>query len=222
MPVGEGERALFTRLWCFLGPDPSTSKEDRFLDSQLSRSLLAICDAKLILSKAYHVSYVERRRRFLERFPEPTRLRSLVDWGLGHKLRPDTAPGPRVLFREIHAIYLDAMLEFARAARCRRFRELWDYADSIRGWVPRSPRAYRYKERLKTLLGCSTATTRYVQILQLKLYAVAAYPDAESGLENTDFGRRARAVATELTGEDADKWNWNELREKTLRLIESG
>ena len=125
MPLEEAQGELFTRLWTFIGAWRAdmggralAPEESEFLCGQLSKALIAIMDARLILNGAYDASY----RRRLERFKmqngacEET---SLCEWAVKYKLAPHAAapPAPPIeMFFMIKKLYMNTLRRFYAAA----------------------------------------------------------------------------------------------------------
>ena len=225
MPLAEGEKLLFTRLWCFLGPladefrtRPPDATEAAFMAGQMSKALLAVGEARLMCNGAYTVKYAERLSRLETICAGPTNLLDLIRWATRYKLRPDRAeiPEPVALYHRVRRHYLQAMFDFVQTARGRSFSDWQDYAESIHGWIPPRPKLEAAKRAVKALLGRRQPDAPAVDLLRLKLYVVIAY-----GVEAPDprYIDLARQTAHRLTGLDTRDMCWEGLRLETLKLL---
>ena len=90
----EGEILFFTRLWTFSGGLTSSinlTKDDfRFFRYQMSKAILAVMDAVLLINQSYHTSYKMRCEILLKKKFELVRDSDYVlfKWALDQKLSP--------------------------------------------------------------------------------------------------------------------------------------
>ena len=224
MPIAEGEKLLHTRLWCFLGAFTDsfchrqpTPAEASFLISQMSKALLAICDAELMLRGAYQVSYQNKVQHFVSRVHPSNALQDLAQWALQYKLHPETAPhpDPLPLFYNTRNHFLDCLFRFAQTVRRCRFDSWQSYAAHFHGWVLPNPRIDRIKRIVKMLLGRSSPDSRYIDMVRLKLLmAVAQNPE-----HRNMYLPLCRQIAGRYQTEDTQSWDWETLRLQTLTML---
>lgn len=224
MPVCEGEKLLHTRLWCFLGAYSAefekrepTQEETAFLISQMSKALLAICDAQLMLKKDYQVKYAQKSQHFLEKVSAPEDLKNLIKWATQYKLNPEEAekPQPLSLYRSVKSHFLTTLFHFAQNARKARFKNWIDYGEQFHGWVTPSPRLTRLKRVIKKIMGRTTSDGRYEDLVRLKLYLVIASEVAQ----NQPYLERCHALLTKHQTGKSIPQDWESMRKHTLELL---
>ncbi|MBT3602311.1 MAG: hypothetical protein HN521_04520 [Candidatus Latescibacteria bacterium] len=225
LPLAEGEKLLHTRLWCFLGPYTTefeerqpTDEEAVFMASQMSKAILAICDANLMLKHDYQVQYQNKSSHFLSNIGAKEELRDLVRWATDYKLRPaaTTIPPPLPLYSEVREHFLDNLFRFAQAARKTKFQSWVDYGEKFYGWVSDRPRKDRVKQKLKVLIGRAGPPTRYNDLVRLKLYMVLAgdVTNQEQYLE------KIQAILRQHSPDENRSDDWETLRKHTLQLLD--
>ncbi|MFT5367939.1 MAG: hypothetical protein ACI8V2_002902 [Candidatus Latescibacterota bacterium] len=224
MPLAEGEKLLHTRLWCFLGAYTTefeqrtpTREESVFMASQMSKALLAICDANLMLRHNYQVLYNNKSSYFLKDVPAREELKDLVRWATQYKLSPDEAdiPAPLTLYKSVREHFLENLFNFAQSARRTKFTDWIDYGEEFYGWVTPNPKLTRTKHQIKTLLGRVGPPTQYDDLVRLKLYMVLA----GEGANQTQYIEKARDLMNKHRKQQNLPNNWETLRKHTLELL---
>ncbi len=94
IPLVQAQLLLTTRMWCFIGVKPcdvlssrcGTEEDRRFALRQLSKALMAVGDALLMLHKLYCVKYAEKAERFRSVGGLSDADHKLVSWGYAFKL----------------------------------------------------------------------------------------------------------------------------------------
>jgi len=224
MPLCEGEKLLHTRLWCFLGAYTAdfetrepTKEETSFLISQMSKALLAICDAHLMLRGDYQVQYTNKSQHFLDNTSAPEDLKKLIRWATQYKLNPEEAdkPNPLTLFQLTRTHFLETLFNFAQNARKTRFKDWMDYGQHFQGWVTPTPRRTRLKWIIKKIIGRQTSDDRYVDLVRLKLYMVVA----SETTQNQAYLKQCHALLTKYKIETSIPENWESMRKNTLELL---
>jgi hypothetical protein len=224
MPLCEGEKLLHTRLWCFLGAYSAhfetrqpTEDEASFLISQMSKALLAICDAHLILQGDYQVKYANKSQHFLNNIPASEDLKNLIRWATQYKLNPDEAdkPNPIHLYQLTRTHFLATLFNFAQNARKTRFNDWMDYGENFHGWVTPTPRRTRLKRYIKKIIGRQISDGRYEDLVRLKLYLVVASEVAQ----NHAYLERCHVLLTKYQTATSIPEDWESMRKHTLELL---
>ena len=224
MPLCEGEKLLHTRLWCFLGAYDSdfkkrepTQKEASFLISQMSKALLAICDAHLMLKGDYQVKYTNKSQHFLEKVTASDDLKNLIRWATQYKLNPDEAdrPKPLLLYQSVRSHFLTTLFNFAQAARKTHFIDWLDYGEQFHGWVTTTPHLTRFKRVIKKIMGRPVSDGRYEDFVRLKLYLVVA----SEITQNQTYLERCHTILTQYQTDKSIPHDWESMRKHTLELL---
>ena len=223
MPLAEGEKLLHTRLWCFLGPYSTefeqrelSSEESFFLISQMSKALLAICDAHLMLQGNYQVKYANKGGLFIETVSADESLKNLVRWATHYKLDPEKAdrPDPLPLYKSVRHHFLNTLFTFARKAHRRRFADWMDYGENFHGWVTDNPKFTALKRSIKSLLGRATPDGKYEDMVRLKLYLAVASEIPEKAY----YLQRCHTLVEKYKKKSVPK-DWDTLCKHTLELL---
>ncbi len=118
IPLVQAQLLLTTRMWCFIGVKPcdvissrcGTEEDRRFALRQLSKALMAVGDAFLMLNKLYCVKYAEKAKRFQSVGGLSDDDHELVSWGYAFKLGKTEALPAGVSLREVYLQSLDLYL----------------------------------------------------------------------------------------------------------------
>ena len=239
MELIEGEKILFTRLWCFLGPlndhflDQSFSAgEQRFFANQLSKALLAVCDAILMVEGAYTLQYANKLARFerlghlfptdanghdpVEKDGPLDRLVALMRWATAHKLRPGpSVPGdPVVFYFQVKQIYIEKMFWFLGRRYGCAFQDWVHFGGVFRG-IPRIDSLL-----YKTAVGVYRRLTGRKPYLKwlLSLYLVLAFEPQEVVERYLNL---AVDCAEKITAQPWRGCSWEALRCLSIELMEN-
>jgi hypothetical protein len=116
IPLIEGEKLFFTRLWTFLGSldqdgfkDKIRGDKSRFFRNQMAKAILAVVDVLLLQKGLYHTSYKSRVERVSKHFPDKKDLVELANWALEEKLYPKSPvmseQDTKKLYNKVHEIF---------------------------------------------------------------------------------------------------------------------
>ncbi len=222
MPLREAQNLMFTRLWCFIGPfrlemlkRELAPDESFFLAGQLSKALLAIQDAYLIMSGLYHPSYRQRLKN-LEKTNVPTEIMPLCRWATTVKLQPEDADTPDLidLYFRARGHFLKTLLLLLSTMHKRRISEWRRYERT---------HFNNLYTLIKRLYFFFVKRSRwYIDYLNYNLGVIYLINALGHGEISPDSLTRAHLFLNRVTGFNKNTpLDWTALQNEALRLRES-
>ena len=220
MPLFEGEHEFFSRMWCFLGPFSShflsrklNSQERFFLCEQMTKAILTVSDAYLLLISAYHVSFQVRMERFCRLYSDKKELVELVRKATKFKLFPSKDLPEDMLehYFKVKRIYLEAMLFFVSRMYRIDFKNFDHYAQIYFNSLP-----VRLKNLVYILLKRSRMFEKNRLLNLAQLFLVLAIQ--EDGFDQKYISRANILLNKALKNFPLDN-GWESARKRCLAVI---